>query len=120
MDLALEAIALKHIIKHIPSPRPSEGHTSPLFVGIQGPQGIGKTTLTAQLASTLSQEPYSFRVVTFSIDDLYLGHEALKDVGRANPKNGLLQGRGQPGTHDIPLGAETLKGLSQINLRDSA
>jgi D-glycerate 3-kinase len=115
MDLALENIAVQHILKHIPSPTPSKGHTSPLFVGIQGPQGIGKTTLTAQLASTLSREPHSLCVVTLSIDDLYLGHDALKELGNKNSQNALLQGRGQPGTHDIHLGAETLRGLHEIN-----
>jgi D-glycerate 3-kinase len=115
MDLTLADIAVQHILNYLPSPTPSKSYTSPLFIGIQGPQGIGKTTLTARLASTLSKEPYSLHVAKLSTDDLFLSHEALKDLGRQNSRNALLQGRGLPGTHDIRLGVEVLKGLREIN-----
>jgi len=50
-----------------------------------------------------------------SIDDLYLPHEGLVEVARSHPANALLTGRGQPGTHDVPLGTSVLRGLKQIN-----
>jgi len=49
--------------------------------------------------------------VVFSIDDLYLSHEALVSLAAAHPQNILWQGRGQPGTHDIDLGVQTLSAL---------
>jgi len=80
----------------------------PLVLGISGPQGSGKTTLVNQLVTELSS---SLRVVAFSIDDIYLGYSDLVALGRANPDNQLLQHRGEPGTHDVELGVETLKSL---------
>jgi len=49
--------------------------------------------------------------VVFSIDDLYLPHEALVSLAAAHPQNILWQGRGQPGTHDIDLGVKILSAL---------
>src|SRR4051794_25139019 len=44
---------------------------SPLTVGLQGPQGAGKTTLTLLLQRVLS-DLGDLAVATLSIDDLYL------------------------------------------------
>jgi D-glycerate 3-kinase len=111
--------AIKHILEHVPSPRPSASRACPLFVGIQGPQGIGKTTLTKNLVSWLSSEPYSLKTVVFSIDDLYYGHEALGEIAAAHPDNIFLQGRGLPGTHDVNLGSIVLERLKNINATNS-
>lgn len=51
----------------------------------------------------------------FSVDDLYLPFEGLQRVAHENPHNKLLQGRGQPGTHDLELGGEILTSLKHIN-----
>ena len=66
----------------------------PLFVGIQGPQGSGKSFLTSHLHQKLSSPPHSLSVVVLSIDDLYLPHVQLVALANANPENKLLRGRG--------------------------
>ena len=116
----------------------------PLFVGLQGPQGIGKTTLTRSLQTALDDLPLSPssassgndlirkpRLAILSLDDFYLPYEQLvalaskpvsvsplpgctSDEPHLSP-NKLLKGRGQPGTHDIPLLEDTLVKLSHIN-----
>ncbi|KZT72274.1 P-loop containing nucleoside triphosphate hydrolase protein [Daedalea quercina L-15889] len=87
----------------------------PLMVGVQGPQGSGKTYLTSRLCDTLAAPPHSLSVAVLSIDDLYLPHDGLVALANANPDNGLLRGRGQPGTHDVPLGSDILRRLKRIN-----
>ena len=87
----------------------------PLFVGVQGPQGSGKTFLTSRLRSLLAEPPYSLSVAILSIDDLYLPHAGLMALAETHPRNRLLHGRGQPGTHDVELGNEILKALKAIN-----
>ncbi|KAH7883211.1 P-loop containing nucleoside triphosphate hydrolase protein [Phlebopus sp. FC_14] len=86
--------------------------TPPLFVGVQGPQGSGKTFLTSRLRSQFAE---SLSIAVLSIDDLYLPHAELTALAEAHPKNRLLHGRGQPGTHDIELGSATLAKLKRIN-----
>ena len=85
----------------------------PLVVGIQGPQGSGKSYLASRLAQELSKEPSPLRVVVLSIDDLYLPHQGLVAVAQANLDNPLLKGRGQPGTHEIQLGVDLLHALHE-------
>ncbi|VDB95937.1 unnamed protein product [Peniophora sp. CBMAI 1063] len=85
----------------------------PLFVALQGPQGSGKTYTTSRVAKAL--ESASVRTATLSIDDLYLPHDGLIALASSHPDNGLLHGRGQPGTHDVPLGARVLAALKSIN-----
>ncbi|KAI8054356.1 P-loop containing nucleoside triphosphate hydrolase protein [Syncephalis plumigaleata] len=77
-----------------------------LIVGLNGPQGIGKTTLTSALALQLTNAGY--RVYLLSIDDLYMTHadQCTLATTTANP---LLARRGLPGTHDIDIGAEILE-----------
>ena len=90
----------------------------PLVVGVQGPQGSGKTFLTSILRDILQSAPHNLLVGVLSLDDLYLPHDYLVALASAHPQNALLKGRGQPGTHDVPLGTETLNKLKRIN--DSA
>lgn len=76
----------------------------PLIIGICGSQGSGKSTLSAALAARFE------RAVTFSLDDLYLGHAAREELARrVHP---LLATRGVPGTHDPILGIEVLGALA--------
>lgn len=106
----------RHVLDQLTLHRASSLNSrSPLFVAVQGPQGSGKTFLTTQLKESLSQAPNALSVVVLSIDDLYLPHDRLVAVAQTRPENRLLQGRGQPGTHDVPLGTEILTCLKRIN-----
>lgn len=68
------------------------------FVGINGCQGSGKSTLTDYLASYLRTK-YQVNVVIMSLDDFYLPSEKRKQLSQdIHP---LLITRGVPGTHDI-------------------
>jgi len=107
---------LRHVLKHLKREIPSN---NPLIVGVQGPQGSGKTYLTSILRDELISPPNNLSVALISLDDLYLPHSELARVANDHPHNPLLQGRGQPGTHDVPLGTQVLNSLRQINEPDA-
>ncbi|KAB8237227.1 TDA10 family protein [Aspergillus alliaceus] len=86
-------------------------NTPPFFLGLNGVQGAGKTVLVTTLQSTLRSPPYSLPVITLSLDDLYLTHEQQVALAKSHPDNPLLQHRGQPGTHDLPLAKEVFESL---------
>ncbi|KAI9824099.1 MAG: hypothetical protein M1832_002169 [Thelocarpon impressellum] len=75
----------------------------PFFLGLNGVQGAGKTTLVSTLCSTLRSPPHNTPTLVFSIDDLYLTHDAQVALAAAHQDNELIQHRGQPGTHDVDL-----------------
>lgn len=112
---------LQHICSHVLNHLARHRHSSttrpipPLFVGVQGPQGSGKSYLSNRVKQLLCAPPHSLSVVVLSVDDLYLPHEGLVALAQAYPQNGLLKGRGQPGTHDVELGTRLLKQLQKIN-----
>ncbi|KAK6397065.1 hypothetical protein LTR65_007564 [Meristemomyces frigidus] len=90
----------------------AKGETPPpFFVGLNGVQGAGKTTLVTTLASTLSSPPHSLPTVVLSIDDLYLPHTQQEALARSHSDNPLVQHRGQPSTHDVKLGTELFSAL---------
>ena len=72
----------------------------PLFVGINGCQGSGKSTLSAYIAQYLSST-YSLNVVVMSLDDFYLCKKARNKL--AENIHPMLQKRGVPGTHNTQL-----------------
>ena len=113
------SVAITHIINSLEKHRnrylSSPATAPPLFVGIQGPQGSGKTHLTKILENELSSSPHNFSLAVLSIDDLYLDHNGLLTLAEQNPFNILWAGRGQPGTHDIKFGCELLHSLHRIN-----
>lgn len=84
---------------------------APLFVALQGPQGSGKSYLSARLQSELATGPTPLRVEVLSIDDLYLCHEGLVSLADTHAHNRLLHGRGQPGTHDVSMGIQIVSSL---------
>ena len=85
--------------------------SSPLFVGINGCQGSGKSTLVAWLAAHLEEQKLS--VVVLSLDDFYLSQvERDKLAAKIHP---LLTTRGVPGTHDTVLLKQVLQRLKTIN-----
>jgi D-glycerate 3-kinase len=80
-----------------------------LIVGINGPQGCGKTTLASELCSALKEG--GFRAFSFSVDDLYLTRKEQVELAAAHPSDPYLQQRGYPGTHECELGAYLLDEL---------
>ncbi len=71
-----------------------------LFVGINGAQGTGKSTLAAYLRLALESEA-EWGVAILSIDDFYLTKAGRRELGkRIHP---LLETRGVPGTHDLRM-----------------
>ena len=82
----------------------------PLVIGIQGPQGAGKSTLTRALLDELPAHGLSG--ATVSVDDFYMTRAGQLEVAAAHPGNPYLEHRGYPGTHDVDLGADTLERLA--------
>jgi hypothetical protein len=68
----------------------------PFFIGLNGVQGAGKTTLVSTLASTLREKEGLETLVT-SIDDLYLTHDDQVALAKEHADNPLVQHRGEPG-----------------------
>lgn len=87
--------------------------TTPFFIGLNGVQGAGKSVLVSIIKNLLQNPPYNLHTVVFSLDDLYLTHEDQLILAKQHPDNPLLQHRGQPSTHDIPLAIETFESLKQ-------
>jgi D-glycerate 3-kinase len=75
----------------------------PVVLGIEGPQGSGKTTASLEIKEKLLNLYPSCNIVQFSMDDFYLTYNEQQKVNLENTDNVLLQGRGLPGTHDIFL-----------------
>ncbi len=83
-----------------------------VLVGVNGPQGCGKTTLCNALVSALSKENISSAAL--SIDDFYLTREEQVALALRFSENPYLQQRGYPGTHDVALGVKTLLQLKKL------
>ena len=77
-------------------------------LGIAGGQGTGKSTLSTLLVEILTYG-YAKKVLTFSIDDIYLSHAERRQL--ATDIHPLLATRGVPGTHDPLLGLYLLQQL---------
>ncbi len=82
----------------------------PLVLGLQGPQGAGKTTLAGAVLAHL--EGRGVRGGAISIDDFYLTRAEQVALAAAHPGNPYLEHRGYPGTHDVALGERTLAQLT--------
>ncbi|KAH3670773.1 hypothetical protein OGAPHI_001289 [Ogataea philodendri] len=87
----------------------------PLIVGLEGPQGSGKTYVTTELVDLLSARFNHLNIVRFSIDDFYLTYNEQLEVNAKNEGNILLQGRGLPGTHDLKLLLECFEQIESGN-----
>lgn len=77
--------------------------SKPIVVGVEGPQGSGKSYTSSRIKQILSNEYPACNIIQFSMDDFYLTYAEQVKVNADNEKNILLQGRGLPGTHDVPL-----------------
>ena len=74
---------------------------TPFFLGLNGPQGSGKTTLAAALSWVLEHQD-GRRCAVLSLDDLYKTRaERAVMAATIHP---LVITRGVPGTHDVHLG----------------
>ncbi|PNP52248.1 hypothetical protein THARTR1_07457 [Trichoderma harzianum] len=77
----------------------------PLIIGLNGLQGVGKSTLVVPLAEALNRE--GIPTLVCSIDNFYLTHEQQLALAHENPDNALWQVRGEPGifslTHSTSL-----------------
>ena len=81
------------------------------FLGINGAQGTGKTTLAAYLQLALEQG-CGWRVAVLSIDDFYLTKsERMQLAEKVHP---LLATRGVPGTHDIQMLTDCIERLRTL------
>jgi D-glycerate 3-kinase len=78
----------------------------PVLIGLQAPQGAGKTTLARTLLGVLPE--FGLHGIAISIDDFYLTREEQVALAARHPGNPYLEHRGYPGTHDITLGERTL------------
>ncbi|KAL8858453.1 MAG: hypothetical protein Q9178_004951 [Gyalolechia marmorata] len=81
----------------------NDGKVVPFFLGLNGVQGIGKSSLVSSIAHSLEQAPHQIPTVVLSLDDFYLTYEDQVRLAAEYPDNPLLQHRGQPSTHDISL-----------------
>ncbi|EME44185.1 hypothetical protein DOTSEDRAFT_172266 [Dothistroma septosporum NZE10] len=84
----------------------------PFFLGLNGVQGAGKTTLVEQLCRTLRSSPHNLPTVVLSIDDLYLPHDKQEALAKSHPNNPLVQHRGVPSTHDVETGIEVFEAIA--------
>jgi len=80
------------------------------FVGINGCQGSGKSTLTDFIASYLNTQ-YQLNVIVMSLDDFYLPSKKRNQL--AQDIHPLLATRGVPGTHDITALNHVLSQLTE-------
>lgn len=81
-----------------------------MMLGINGPQGAGKSTL-ARILELIFTEEFNLPTAVVSLDDLYLTRAQRVELSReVHP---LLITRGVPATHDITLGMATLESLSR-------
>tara|TARA_B110000438_G_scaffold268248_1_gene283659 strand:+ start:244 stop:1125 length:882 start_codon:yes stop_codon:yes gene_type:complete len=77
----------------------------PYFVGINGCQGSGKSTLTDYIGEYLTKT-HKLNIVVMSLDDFYFTGEKRQELSRdIHP---LLATRGVPGTHDLAMLENTL------------
>lgn len=73
---------------------------APYFIGINGCQGSGKSTLTDFIAEYLT-EKIGLNVAILSLDDFYLDQTQRKTL--ASSVHPLFETRGVPGTHNTKL-----------------
>ncbi|KAI9774630.1 MAG: hypothetical protein M1840_002879 [Geoglossum simile] len=98
------SFVLEQLQLHRQQKRRAGADPPPFFLGVNGVQGVGKTTLVSAIAATLRSPPHSLPTAVLSIDDLYLPRAAQTLLASSHPLNALVQHRGEPGTHDIALG----------------
>ena len=90
-------ICIPFILSQLEAHKKKDPHARrPFIIGLNGVQGVGKTTLVRALAETL-QEREGLPTLVLSIDDFYLTHADQLALAAAHPDNALVQHRGEPG-----------------------
>lgn len=87
--------------------------TPPIIIGLNAPQGAGKTTLSNFLVEAWQNQ--GTPATAISIDDFYLTNQQQKALRARHAGNALLAERGYPGTHDIELGVSVLQKLTECD-----
>lgn len=82
----------------------------PLFIGVNGSQGSGKSTLTDFIQSYLGKV-HKLKIAVVSLDDFY--HCRATRLKLSEQVHPLLSTRGVPGTHDTELMQSVLAKLKQ-------
>jgi D-glycerate 3-kinase len=88
----------------------SSQQNKPYFIGINGCQGSGKSTLTDYLLAYFTSQ-YQLNVIVMSLDDFYYSSKKRQQL--ASDIHPLFATRGVPGTHDITQLKETLSKLKK-------
>ncbi len=96
------------LARSLPELRPE---TDPLFLGINGAQGTGKSTL-ADFLRVASTAMFDWNVAVLSLDDFYYTRE--ERAALASDVHPLLMTRGVPGTHDTVMLAQCLSELRRV------
>jgi D-glycerate 3-kinase len=91
-----------------------EAAAGTFMLGLCGPQGSGKSTLTMALREILTSQN-SLSVAAVSLDDFYLTRSEREQL--AAEVNPLLLTRGVPGTHDVRLAHEIFSALLAADSR---
>ncbi|KAK9815067.1 hypothetical protein WJX73_006615 [Symbiochloris irregularis] len=97
--------------------RHSGGSGEPLVIGMQAPQGCGKTTLVEQLEFLF--EHTGSKAASVSIDDFYLTFEDQQALAKSQPGNSLVELRSNAGTHDVDFGLAAISRLKGCRTADS-
>ncbi|MDC8831180.1 kinase [Alteromonas gilva] len=88
----------------------------PFFVGVNGCQGSGKSTLCDFLVYYLTEHK-KLNIVSLSVDDFYLDKSSRNALAvKVHP---LLATRGVPGTHNVKLAQDTfdrLRGYGTVSV----
>lgn len=100
----------KTLIEYVLDER--DGATRLNVLGICGPQGIGKSTLTQVLQSVL-RDIAGLSIAVLSMDDLYLSSAERQRL--ASEVHPLLRTRGVPGTHDVARGIDVIRSLLEAS-----
>lgn len=87
---------LERLREHTSASAETAGRRKPFIIGLNGVQGVGKTTLVQALAERLRRDE-GLETLVCSIDDFYLTHADQKALAAAHPDNQLVQVRGEPG-----------------------
>jgi len=95
----------------------ARGGDATLVVGINGPQGGGKSTTAAAVVARARAQGRA--AVALSIDDFYLTCAEQLAIAARHPGNRYFEHRGYPGTHDVALGTATLRALRAARAGDT-